>query len=95
MSDALVTYNATSKELRNIPETFAKKEDYVASILWEIKVGDPVSPGVKLGIIQWGNGVLDALNTPEGCTGKVQSLNRNIMYENLEYAPSQLFAMIG
>jgi len=95
VSDSLVTYNTNSKELRNIPEAFAERDDYVASIVWEKQVGDAVDVGLKLATIQWGEGTLEPLNAPEGCVGTVQSLNRDILYEDLEYAPSQLFAVLS
>jgi hypothetical protein len=95
MSKPLVTYNATTGELRSNPEAFEEKNDYVASIVWETKVGQVVSQGDKIATIQWGNGMRGPLDGPEGCNGKVKSLNRNIKYEDLEYMPSQLLARIA
>lgn len=95
MSKPLATYNANSKELRNNPEAFAERDDYVASIVWEKQVDEDVNPSEVLATIQWGNGSLEPLNAPDGCTGKVINLNRNISYENLEYAPSQFLAQIS
>jgi hypothetical protein len=95
MSKPLVTYNATSGELRNNPETFAEKNDYVASIVWEKRRGQNVAIDDVLATIQWGDGSRDPLKAPEGCSGKIQDLNRNIKFEDLEYPPSQFLARIS
>lgn len=96
MSEPLVTCDATLGELRNNPKAFEERNDYVASIVWEKQVGENVCPGDMLAYIQWGHGSTnEPLNAPDGCTGKVRYLNRNIVYEDLEYAPSQLLAQIS
>lgn len=95
MSKPLVTYTATTGELRSNPDAFAEKNDYVASIVWETEVGQEVSQGETIATIQWGNGMKEPLDSPEGCSGKIKSLNRNIKYEDLEYTPSQLLARIS
>ena len=95
MSKPLVTYNATSGELRNNPDAFAEKGDYVASIVWEKRKGQNVGLGDLIATIQWGDGSRDPLNAPEGCSGKVKDLNRKIKFEDLEYPPSQFLARIS
>jgi hypothetical protein len=95
MSKPLVTYNTTTGELRSNPDAFAEKNDYVASIVWGTEVGQEVSQGETIATIQWGNGMKEPLAGPEGCSGKIKYLNRNIKYENLEYKPSQLLARIS
>ncbi len=95
MSNPLVTYDATTKELRNNPAAFAEKEEYVASIDWKKEVGDNVEPEDVLATIQWGDHSLESLKAPGGCAGKVKYLNRSIRFENLEYEPSQLLAQIS
>jgi len=95
MSKPLVTYNATTGELRSNPEAFAEKNDYVASIVWQAQVGQVVSQGDTIATIQWGNGIREPLDGPEGCNGKIKFLNRNVKYEDLEYTPSQLLARIS
>ena len=96
MSKSLVTYNATSKEMRNNPEAFAERNDYVASLIWEKQIGENVNPGELLATIQWGNDSYESLYAPDECTGKkVKSLNRTIRYEELGDAPSQFLAQIS
>lgn len=95
MSKPLVTYNATSGELRNNPEAFAEREDYVSSIVWEKRKGQNVEIGDIIATIQWGDGSRDPLEAPEGCFGKVKDLNRRIIFEDLEYPPSQFLARIS
>ena len=74
---------------------FAGKDDYVAAIVWEKKVGDEVMEGDNLGTIQWDKGLKESLAAPINCNGKIHSMNRNIRYAELEYSPSQLFALIS
>lgn len=95
MSNPLVTYDATTKELRNNPAAFAEKEEYVASIVWEKDVNNNVEPGDILATIQWNDNSRESLKAPNGCAGTVSYLNKNIRFENLEYEPSQLLAQIS
>ena len=95
MNRPLVTYNATNGELRNNPDAFKEKKDYVAYIEWEKRKGQNVAVGDILATIQWGDGSMEALQAPEGCSGKIQDLNRNIKFEDLEYPPSQFLARIS
>ena len=95
MSSPMITYDSASGELRNNPDAFAEKDDYVASIVWETKVGDDVVEGDNLGTIQWGEGSKESLVAPKECNGTVHTVNRDIIYEKLEYPPSQLFALIS
>ncbi len=95
MSQPLLTYNATSGELRANPQGFADSDDYVASIVWQKQVDDDVQPGDTLATIQWGNGPQEPLTAPQGCSGKVQDLSHNILYEELEYEPSKYLARIA
>jgi hypothetical protein len=92
MSTPLVTYDATTGELRSNPEGFARAHDYVASIVWEKRKRDRVRPGDRLATIQWGRGEHEALCIPDGCSGRVSDLNRTIILEELEYEPSQYLA---
>lgn len=95
MSVPLVIYDTNSGELRNNPEAFAERGDYVASFVWIKNEGENVEPGAVLATIQWGTGSNETLYAPGGCNGMVINLNRNIMFENLEYTPSQFLARIS
>lgn len=94
MSRPMITYNPKNGEVRSIPEAFAEKNDYVASIVWEKKVGEKISKGEKLCIVQWGQSGKEPLTAPDNCEGKINSLNRSIMFEELGIGTSQLFATI-
>ena len=95
MNKPLVTYNATSGELRNNPDAFAEKGDYVASIVWEKQKGHKVGAGDIIATVQWGDGARDRIKAPDGCSGEVKDLNRKIIFEDLEYPPSQFLARIS
>jgi hypothetical protein len=94
MSDPLIHYDTQNGELRSIPEAFGAHDDYVASIVWEKKAGDRVTPGERLAELQWGGGNIQVLTAPTECRGVVRTLNRNIIFEELGYEPSQLLALI-
>ena len=95
MAIPLVIYDSGSGELRSNPQGFARQADYVASIVWEKDQGARVAPGDPLAIVQWGRGEHETLYAPDGCSGRVCDLNRNILFEELEFAPSQYLARIA
>jgi hypothetical protein len=94
MSLPLVTFDTITGELRSNPEGFARRVDYVASLVWEKQPEDDVAPGEIIAIIQWGQGVHEELLVPTGCRGRVQTLNRNILFEELDLEPSIFLARI-
>jgi hypothetical protein len=90
----LVTFDTTTGELRSNPDGFAGRVDYVASLVWEKQPEDEVAPGDILAIIQWGKGAHEELLVPAGCNGRVRTLNRNILFEELGLEPSIFLARI-
>ena len=94
MSRSLVVYDATNGELRSVPKAFEAVGEYVASIVWKKQVGDAVESDDDLATVQWGNGSKEPLRAPTGCLGTIQRINRDIIYEELEFSPSQFFALI-
>ncbi len=91
MAQNLTTYDATNRELRTVPEAFAARGKSVLSMVWKsaIKVGSQIDPGTDLVIVQWEDNSRETVSAPAGCAGQVASVNRDVLFENLRFPPSQ------
>ena len=84
-----VTYDDQIRQLSAVPDTFANRNKSVLSIVWQCDAGNAIEPGTKLGIVQWEDNSRDAITAPANCTGVIDSVNRNITFENLPFEPAQ------
>lgn len=87
----LVTYDEDTRELSSVPDSFDARGREVLSIAWRpgVNAGADVTAGMELADIQWDDNSLEAITAPDDCVGQISSVNRNIMFEDLPFAPSQ------
>ena len=52
-------------------------------------------PGDQLAVIQWADNSLDPLLAPADCDGEIASVNRNIVFENLEFEPAEWLLILN
>ncbi|UCD29662.1 MAG: hypothetical protein JSV03_04050 [Planctomycetota bacterium] len=96
-TDDLRTYDETNRVLMTVPEAFSRRPEAVLSWVWrkEVEVGKSIDGGVEVADIQWDNNVREVITAPGACCGKIKALNRDIVFENLPFAPPQiLFAIV-
>ena len=91
----LAIYQGETGELRSNFKAFAQRDDSVDSIIWKKRVGNRVAPGDVLAEVQWAGLSMELLLAPEDCIGKIQDINRDIIYEELGDPPAQYLAQIG
>ena len=87
----LVSYDQDSRELRSVPDSFRARSREVLSIVWRsgIDAGATISTGTELADIQWDDNSREPVTAPNNCSGQIDSVNRNITFENLPFEPSQ------
>ena len=92
-----VTYDPDTRQLSAVPDSFANRDLTVLSIVWEsgTDAGATVTPGAKLAIIQWEDNSRDPILAPENCSGKISSVNRSIMFENLAFEPAEWLLILA
>ena len=85
-----VTYDPATRQLSAVPASFAARPLGVLSIVWRsgIESGANVAPGDELGTIQWEDNSRETFSAPDNCAGQIASVNRDIMFENLEFEPA-------
>ena len=86
-----VTYDPSTRQLSAVPESFANRNLSVLSIAWipGIDVGTNVGPGAQLATVQWEDNSREPITAPDNCSGEIASVNRNIIFENLAFEPSE------
>ena len=96
-TDDLITYEETNKVLLTVPEAFEKRRDTVVALVWKpgIDVGKTISPGTVLADVCWGNRPDEVITAPANCSGEISSVHRDIIFENLPYAPPQWLLRIS
>ncbi len=94
--EGLVTYDRNSRELRTVPASFEARGKEVLSIVWRpgIDVGARINPGTELADIQWDDNSREPITAPEHCAGRIDSVNRDIAFENLPFEPSQWLLIV-
>lgn len=96
MANGLVSFDEASGELRSVPDAFDERGLSVLSIIWRPGIDTvTVGPGTAVADVQWEDNTREAIEAPEGCSGTVSSVNRNITFENLPFAPSQWLMIVG
>lgn len=92
-----VTYDPDTRQLSAVPAAFAGRPLSVLSIVWRsgIKAGTSIAPGDALATIQWEDNSRELFSAPENCAGKIASVNRNIMFENLEFEPADWLLILS
>ena len=87
----LVTYDRDTRELRSVPNSFEARGREVLSVVWRpgIDAGARIAPGTELADIQWDDNSREPITAPNRCSGKIDSVNRDITFENLPFEPSQ------
>ena len=95
--EKLVTYDQDTRELRTIPDSFEARSLEVLSIVWRsgIDAGASISPGTELADIQWDDNSREPITAPDNCSGQIDSVNRNITFENLPFEPSQWLLIVS
>ena len=90
-TENLIFYEQTNKLLVTVPDAFARREESVLSLVWRegVEVGAEIEAGSEVADIQWDNNEREAIAAPADCSGKIKAVNRDILFENLPYAPPQ------
>lgn len=93
----LVTYDQNTRELSSVPESFDARGKEVLSIVWRdgIDAGADVAAGIELADVQWDDNSREVITAPDDCAGSISSVNRNIMFEDLPFAPSQWLLILN
>jgi len=96
-TDDLRIYDETNKVLMTVPEAFAMREEAVLSWVWRphIEIGKSIDPEMELADIQWESNEREVITAPDNCSGEIESLNRDILFENLPYPPAQILLAIA
>ena len=86
-----VAYDPDTRQLSAVPDAFAAKPLTVLSIVWRdgMDPGTEIAPGDRLATIQWEDNSREPLTAPPDCRGKVAAVNRDILFENLEFEPAE------
>ena len=92
----LVSYDENTRELGSVPDSFSDRGKEVLSIVWRpgIDAGTDITAGTELADIQWDDNSREAVVAPDGCGGRITSVNRNIIFEDLPFPPSQWFLIL-
>ena len=92
-----VSFDPNTRQLSVIPDAFKKRPLGVLSIIWKdgIDAGATVAPGSELADIQWEDNTLELIVAPEDCAGDIDSVNRNIVFEDLEFSPAIWLLVLG
>lgn len=92
-----VSYDPDTRQLSAIPAAFAGRPMAVLSIVWSpgINVGKVIDAGTELATIQWEDNSRETFSAPEHCSGKIAAVNRNILFENLEFEPADWLLILG
>jgi len=95
--DELVAYDQGTGELRSNPRSFDGRGMEVLSIVWRagIDAGATVGPGTELADVQWDDNSREPIIAPDNCSGRIDSVNRDIMFENLPFEPSQWLLIVS
>lgn len=93
----LVTYDENTRELSSVPDSFNERGKEVLSIVWkaEMQAGTDIATGAEIAEIQWDDNSREPIFAPGGCGGKISSVNRNIRFEDLPFAPSQWLLILS
>ena len=85
-----VSYDPNTHQLNAVPDAFVARPLGVLSIIWKdgIDKGATIGPGTELADIQWEDNTLESIAAPHNCSGNIDSVNRNIVFENLEHKPA-------
>jgi hypothetical protein len=77
-----VVYDAKNRELRTVRQYFSAR-GIPEDIQWEagIDEGACIDANALLGHIIWASAPPDPLRAPEGCVGKIEWINKRIVYE--------------
>ena len=92
-----VTYDPATRQLSAVPPAFAGRALSVLSIVWQpgIEAGTRISAGDALATIQWEDNSREPFSAPDNCAGVITSVNRNIMFENLEFEPADWLLILS
>lgn len=87
----LVSYDQAAMQLSATPASFAARPMSVLSIVWKrgIRKDAVVAAGDELGTIQWEDNSRESFSAPANCAGTISAVNRDIMFENLEFEPAE------
>jgi len=86
-----VVYDPTTRQLSAVPDAFAGKPLAVLSIVWRdgMDAGAVIAPGERIATIQWEDYSREPLAAPPDCRGTVYAVNRDIVFEHLEFEPAE------
>ncbi len=92
-----VTYIPSTRQLDTVPDAFEQRNLSVLSIAYNpgVDVGESVGPGDEFAVVQWEDNSREALTAPDNCSGKIADVNRNIVFENLPFEPSQWLLILA
>lgn len=89
-----VVYEAVNRELRSVPQYFMAK-GIPEDIPWaaDIVEGACIEPDKLLGHIIWASPPAECLQAPAGCKGRIEWINRRIVYEVMHRVPITLLRL--
>ena len=92
-----ITYDAPTRELRNVPTFFATVFIRPRDIDWHVEIGDAIAPGTLIGVwlYSFSVGIDRDIIAPDGCAGTVLSIADDVDYNSLNQDPSQVLITVG
>ena len=73
-----VVYVPETRELRTITEALVAGGRGMTSISWKVRVGRRIGPNDHLADVHWASGPLSQLLAPDGCSGIIGAINRQL-----------------
>ncbi|HEY3500552.1 MAG TPA: hypothetical protein VGK73_37925 [Polyangiaceae bacterium] len=85
----MFSFDAPNSTLNFLTAYFAGENEAANLCIFEVKAGDFISPGMRLGELVFNGGKRVVMITPDGCAGKIAAVNGAFDYEFLHEPPVQ------